>query len=60
MLLQGKEDKMKGMEMLQRPYLQDIEIFIPSTDEQRRFQDKMLIWKQRIKEIHGSHFKVEL
>lgn len=34
-LLQGKEDKLKCIEVLQRPYLQDIDLFLPSTCLQR-------------------------
>lgn len=34
-LLQSKEDKLKCIEVLQRPYLQDIELFLPSTSKQR-------------------------
>ena len=46
--------------MLQRPYLQDIDIFVPYSEEQTKFQEKMLIWKQRIKDLHMSQFKIEL
>ena len=35
LLFQSKQDKIKGLEVLKRPYFEDLELFIPITENQQ-------------------------
>jgi hypothetical protein len=59
-LLQNKEDRLKCIEVLSRIYLRDIEVFIPTSEEQSRFRDKLVLWKGVIRQMQVNRHKVEL
>jgi len=58
--LQTKEDKLKGIEILRRSFMQDIEHFIPIDDNQHAFKAKIKAWKDRIQEMQRNKHKIEL
>lgn len=45
---------------MKRPYLEDINYFIPAREDQAKFKEKMLKWKAVIHQMQQSKYKVEL
>jgi hypothetical protein len=59
-LPQSREDHLKCIEVLQRPYFQELDLLVPWTSTQEEFALKLRSWRARIRQLQSSAWKFEL
>ena len=48
------------MEMSNRNYINNIEIFLPKDQQENDFKEKLISWKHRLRRMKESNKKIEL
>lgn len=54
------EDKKKYMDMVNRNYINNIEIFLPKDQQENDFKAKLISWKHRLRNMKEINKKIEL
>jgi DNA topoisomerase VI subunit A len=60
LLPQSKEDKLKCIEILERPYFKNIELHLPHSERGERCKAKLIAWKEQLKRMQVASTKFEL